>query len=43
MDAEELLRSYAAGERDFRGVDLSGDEYELLSLKLSPDQEQKGQ
>lgn len=24
MDAEELLRRYAAGERNFSGVDLSG-------------------
>jgi uncharacterized protein YjbI with pentapeptide repeats len=24
MDAEELLGRYAAGERDFVGVDLSG-------------------
>jgi uncharacterized protein YjbI with pentapeptide repeats len=24
MDAEELLQRYAAGERDFSGVDLSG-------------------
>jgi Pentapeptide repeats (8 copies) len=24
MDREELLRRYAAGERDFSGVDLSG-------------------
>jgi hypothetical protein len=24
MDAEELLQRYAAGERDFSGVDLEG-------------------
>ncbi|MEH2294319.1 hypothetical protein [Nostoc sp.] len=37
MDAEELLRRYAAGERDFSGIDLSSvdlREAELTRISL---------
>ncbi|WP_292765492.1 pentapeptide repeat-containing protein [Nostoc sp. NOS(2021)] len=33
MDAEELCRRYAAGERDFHGVDLSGVNLEEVCLE----------
>lgn len=36
MDAEELLRRYAAGERDFPGVDLSGAVLEGTDLRVKP-------
>ncbi len=32
MDVEELLERYAAGERDFSGIDLSGDELNGINL-----------
>ena len=38
MDGEELFRRYAAGERDFSGVDLSGanlSRVELRDINLS--------